>query len=71
MNAKVVVCIVAGHRWAADADVHEPYPVLRCSRCGRRQKLAAETMRPEGWAERAGRGARAGRYNDAGIQRRP
>jgi len=67
----VVLCVVVGHRWIEASEIHESFPVLRCRRCGRLQELTAESQRPEGWFERAGRDARAGEFMDAGIQRRP
>jgi hypothetical protein len=71
VNAKVIVCAFAGHRWHEAKDVYEPFPVLRCARCGRNQELTAESSRPEGWFERSGRAARAGTFMDGRIQRRP
>jgi hypothetical protein len=71
MTLRVILCIVAGHRWSEAADVHETFPVLRCRRCGREQELAPGTSGPEGWMERGGRGARADQFMDGGIQRKP
>ncbi|HEV7132135.1 MAG TPA: hypothetical protein VGN27_00215 [Gaiellaceae bacterium] len=71
MSVRVVLCVVAGHRWLEAAEIHETFPVLRCRRCGRLQELTAESQRPEGWMERGGRGARASEFMDARIQRRP
>lgn len=71
MNARALVCVAAGHRWAEAEDVEETYPVLRCRRCGRLRKLTSESTAPEGWLERGGRSSRAGEFQDARIQRRP
>ena len=71
MNLKVIVCVVAGHRWSEAQDEYEPFPVLRCRRCGRERELAPGTMGPEGWLEREGRAARADRFMDAGRQPPP
>jgi hypothetical protein len=70
VSIKAVVCAFAGHRWTPPADVHESTPVLRCDRCGREQSFGSETIEPEGWMERAGRGDRAESLMDAKIQRR-
>lgn len=71
MNGRALVCAVAGHRWREAADLHEPFPVLRCARCARLRKLAPGTASPEGWLERAGRDQRSEQHHDAGLQRRP
>jgi len=68
---RIALCVVSGHRWEEASEVYEGFPVLRCRRCGHVQELTAESGRPEGWQERAGRGARAGELLDARIQRRP
>jgi hypothetical protein len=71
MNARVVLCVLTGHRWTEASEIHETFPVLRCRRCGRLEELTAESQRSEGWAERSGRGARAAEFMDGRIQRRP
>ena len=52
MNARGLICAVAGHRWAPPADVHGPVLLLRCGRCGREQVRSAETFEGEAWGER-------------------
>jgi hypothetical protein len=48
VRAKSILCAVVGHRWSQPADVHEPYPLVECLRCGRRQELAPGTGTPFG-----------------------
>ncbi len=71
MNARVVICVLAGHRWTEASEIHESFPVLRCRRCRRLQELTTESQLPEGWNERSARGTRAGWLMDGRIQRRP
>ena len=71
MTAKIIVCILTGHRWATAAGTGETFPVLRCTRCGRTQNAAAGTHGPEGWAERAARGQRVDTLLDGREQPRP
>ena len=44
MHAKGILCAFIGHRWIPPADIHETYPLLECSRCGRRQEFAQGTQ---------------------------
>jgi hypothetical protein len=43
MRGRGAICSFLGHRWHAAADVHEPFPVLECLRCGRRTMLTSDT----------------------------
>jgi hypothetical protein len=69
MQAKALLCVPLGHKWHT-ARTDTPYPVLECERCGRLRELTAESGDPEGLFERAGRSARMGGLQDAGIQRK-
>jgi hypothetical protein len=51
MRLAAFVCAVAGHRWGQPADVQEAYPLLECSRCGRRMEVAPGTT-PAGFGAR-------------------
>jgi hypothetical protein len=48
----VLLCVVLRHRWREAPDIHEPYPVLRCTRCGRLRELASGTSDPLSWTGR-------------------
>ncbi|TML89800.1 MAG: hypothetical protein E6G08_03890 [Actinobacteria bacterium] len=52
MNPRGVLCVFLRHRWREADDVHESYPVLRCTRCGRLRALAPGTSDPAQWTSR-------------------
>jgi hypothetical protein len=43
MRRQAVICGFLGHQWHTAADVHEPFPVLECRRCGIRNMLTSDT----------------------------
>jgi hypothetical protein len=46
MKAAALLCIPLRHRWREAPDIHETYPVLRCTRCGKLRELADGTGDP-------------------------
>ena len=42
MNAKMIVCVPLGHKWATDEKSFGVEPILRCSRCGRTRNMGNE-----------------------------
>ncbi len=70
MRLRGVICVVAGHRWAAPTDARDTAPTLRCRRCESQVTLYAGTHGTEGWVDRAGRAERAGMLMDPRDERR-
>ena len=62
MRLRALLCIPAGHHWQADPDSYEVEPILRCTRCGRRLDVGAETRGITPWLGRrpSGTGAITG-----------
>ena len=44
---KRLVCLLRGHAWEDDPDVHESYPVIRCERCGKHRELTEKLIAPQ------------------------
>lgn len=48
MRRQALICGVIGHRWSTAAEVHEPFPVLQCLRCGSVNMLTSDTALGDG-----------------------
>ena len=41
-HVEQAICMVEGHQWEVDPTAKETYPLLLCTRCGRRRALAGQ-----------------------------